>query len=151
MNCYYPPKHFANYFRFAFVRDPLDRLASCWRNRVLDQNYFHLSGDQRQSMSNFNSFIDWVQTKDLETCDVHLRLQCRLIDLNHVDFIGRFENFDNDFRVVAAHIGLPVVDIPHENRSSSSTSADLYSYETRKRVTDLYAKDVAIFGYTGRL
>lgn len=147
MRCYYPPSHFHNYFKFAFVRNPWDRLASCWRDKVVNNNFFGLGPNQRQSLLNFNSFVDWVSTKNLETCDVHLRLQCRLIDLNHVDFIGRFENFDSDFSSVANRIGLPVENIPHENSSSSPVSLNTYNDETKKRVGDLYAKDIAIFGY----
>ena len=148
MRCYYSPKHFRDYFKFAFVRCPWDRLASCWRHKVLEANYFGFTPGQRQSMSEFESFVDWVSTRELEACDFHLRLQCRLIDLNHVDFVGRFENFENDFRAVAARIDLPVGKIPHENASaSSSRHIDVYNARTRKLVADLYARDFAIFGY----
>ena len=79
---------------------------------------------------------------------MHLRMQCRLIDLNHVDFVGRFESFENDFRAVATRIDLPLSKIPHENiGGSSSRYMDIYDDQTIKRVADLYARDIAIFGY----
>ena len=148
MLCYYPPRRFGDYFKFAFVRDPWDRLASCWRDKVLQRNYFNLAPSKRQSLSQFDAFVDWVSTQDLEACDIHLQLQCRLIDLNHVDFIGRFENFENDFRSVAAAIDLPLNKISHENASVSTPSlSEVYNNRTIKRVEDLYARDIAIFGY----
>ena len=151
MGCYYSPKRFRDYFKFAFVRNPWDRLASCWRDKVLDRNYFNLTPSQRQSLNQFEAFVDWVSTKDLEACDRHLRLQCRLIDLNHVDFVGRFESFENDFRAVATRIDLPLSKIPHENVSASLPRLiDIYDDQTIKGVADLYARDIAIFGYDFR-
>ena len=151
VKCYYAPRYFSEYFKFAFVRNPWDRLASCWRNKVLERNYFDLTPDELHLLRDFGSFVDWVSTQDVETCDMHLRLQCRLIDLDHVDFVGRFESFENDFRAVADHIRLPLSEVPHENASAPSPSfVEVYDDQTKKRVAEIYKKDIAIFGFDFR-
>lgn len=144
--CYYPPKYYQAYFKFAFVRNPWDRLVSCWCNKVLETNYFGLIPEEREMLSDFSSFVDWVAKLDVETCDKHLRLQCRLIDLNHVDFIGRFENFERDFRAISDRIGMRLVKIPRVNASTSSFMT-AYDDDTKVRVAEIYRRDIMTFGY----
>jgi hypothetical protein len=66
------------------------------------------------------------------------------------DFIGRTESLVADVATVFAHLGLPEVE--HVPRANASTPRgpyqDFYSDATRRRVADLYAEDVAAFGYT---
>ena len=40
MRVRYPLAAFADYFTFAFVRDPLDRFVSAWHDKVVDHNYY---------------------------------------------------------------------------------------------------------------
>ena len=148
IQCYYPPRSYRDYFKFAFVRNPWSRLASCWQHKVLDANYFRLRPEIHKDLQAFPNFVDWVSKRNLERCDRHFRLQCTLIDLNHVDFVGRFETFETDFRTVATRIDLPVGKLPHKNATGSgSRLADVYDGETIKLVAKLYARDIALFGY----
>jgi len=61
MFCHYPPKLFESYFKFAFVRNPWDRLASCWKDKVVesgvDQNYFNFDDSTHEKMKQFESFL----------------------------------------------------------------------------------------------
>ncbi len=99
-------------------------------------------------MRNFSEFIEFVSSLDLENCDAHLRLQCRLIDLNHVDFVGRFESFEMDMRKVLRRIGINPGSIERRNASVSSGSyLSHFNDRTHAKVAQLYARDIAIFGY----
>ena len=147
--CHYPVHQFEDYFKFAFVRNPWDRLASTWRNKVRDSNHFRLSQDRLEALQDFGEFIEFVSSLDLENCDPHIRLQCRLIDLNHVDFIGRFETFEEDFREVMRRIGIELDSVERRNATVSTGSYHRYFDDsTRAKVAQLYARDIAIFGYS---
>ncbi|MDX5326333.1 MAG: sulfotransferase family protein [Bacteroidota bacterium] len=142
-NVGYNPKQYEGYFKFAFVRNPVDRFISGWKDKVINQNYFGFDQETHNSMKDLKNFIKWVGQMDLENCDEHLRAQYSLIDLNNIDFIGRFENFEQDLRIVADKIGMPYDENLHLN-SSGKKPLEI-SLDNRKAIQKLYRKDYRIF------
>ena len=102
----YLPNMFKDYFKFSFVRNPESRFISAWKDKVLRQNYFHFSNKEYEKMKDLNYFINWVKTLDIENCDEHLRSQLALVDVDNMDFIGKFENFEEDFQFVLDRLNI---------------------------------------------
>ena len=105
----YPTAAFTDYFKFGFVRHPLDRFISAWQDKVCDRNHFHFAAEERERMRTIENFAAWVaeqDLRDLPTTDRHLVLQSRLVDLTQVDFVGRMETFGADFSEVCERVGL---------------------------------------------
>lgn len=134
---------YKNYFKFAFVRNPIDRFLSAWKNKVIDQNYFKFSDSLHQEMKDINRFIAWVEEMDINNCDEHLMAQSALIDFNNVDFIGRFENFNSDFKYVLQKLNIENDHIEHINKSSNK-KIDLPK-EVQAKIAWLYEKDIRAF------
>jgi hypothetical protein len=148
MSVYYPVTAYDDYFKFAFVRNPWDRIVSCWHNKVLGMNYFRFSEAELTEMQHFSSFVAWVGRLNIETCDPHLRLQCRLIDLNHIDFIGRLEHFSTDLATIFRRLGIPYVEKIRKNVSTQRGQyQEYYTDELIDIVTKIYSKDIQIFNY----
>lgn len=148
MNCYYPPNLYRGYFKFAFVRNPWDRLVSCWINKVVNTNLFNFSDSQLLEMRTFRNFVKFVESQNIEDCDPHLRLQQKFIDLNNVDFVGRFENFEEDLSKTIKFIGIESVTIPHKNASAKRLHyREYYEGDLTERVAEIYRKDINIFHY----
>ena len=148
MFCHYPVRKYSNYFKFAFVRNPWDRLVSAWHNKVVDSNYFQFSDRELSQMQQFDSFIDYLQDQDVQTCDQHLRLQTRLIDLNNIDFIGRFEHFEKDVEAVLQALDLGPVIIGRNNSSLNRKDyRECYSEKMMQKAGDIYFKDINLFSY----
>ncbi len=141
----YFPKCYENYFKFAFVRHPVDRLLSAWKNKVVESNYFGFDHDTWLAFQNIECFIEWMQDLNINKCDQHIRSQSSLIDLRSVDFIGRFEFFARDFRKVVQETGLPNMRIPHNNASHKREI--ILCSSALNKVHSIYYNDLNSFGY----
>ncbi len=145
---HYSPNLYKDYFKFALVRNPWDRLVSCWKNKVVDLNYFKLDDAKFEEMQQFSNFVDWVSTLDIETEDRHLRSQCTLIDLNNIDYLGRIENFNNNFNYICRQLNIEGKAIAAKNVSSDRQNyQEYYNDSLREKVLQIYRKDIQIFGY----
>jgi hypothetical protein len=145
---YYPLNSYDDYFKFAFVRNPWDRLASCWRNKVLNQNHFQFSDSEYEKMRNFDKFVDYASGLNIEKCEAHLRAQSSLIDLNMVNYLGRMESFEEDASYIFSRLNLPEKEIVPRNVTSTSKSyQQYYSDQLAEKVGYIYRKDIQIFGY----
>ena len=134
-----------DYFKFAIVRNPFDWVVS-W--------YFY-----RKSVSNNNntkdiSFKEWLVDKNSSAYNIEgigLTLsQYDIISCNKnikIDFVGRYENFQEDFNTICDKIGIPKLQLPHKNKSKHKHYTEYYDDETHEIVAEKYAKDIEYFGY----
>ena len=145
---HYPVNLSGGYFKFAFVRNPWDRLASCWRDKIINNNHFQFGDYEYEKMKKFEDFVDFVSGLNIDKCDRHLRSQSALIDLNMVDYLGRMETFDNDASHIFKRLGLPQKEIERENVTTTKKKyQEYYSEHMAEKVSRIYQKDIQIFGY----
>lgn len=138
------PEAYKTYFKFAFVRNPWARVVSCYVQRVNNENcpkWKDFNG------KGFEYFVDYIDKQDLEKADIHLRLQTALIPVEHVDFIGRLENFENDLKYVLNTIGLEKTKIPRKNSTSHQHYSAYYNEKTKEIIGRKYKADIEAFGY----
>jgi hypothetical protein len=65
-----------------------------------------------------------------------------------LDFIGRFENLQDDFAEVCRLMGLPGISLPHEVKGSGGDPREEYDEESIRLVDDAYKESIELFGYT---
>lgn len=145
MQVYYLPGRFKNFFKFGFVRNPWDRLASGWQQMIVKNNHFGMPEEIRQPLMHLPAFIERMETNPVILTNHHFKPQHELLDLNNLDFLGRFETFERDFRTIMATVDVPVKRVPHYNRTGIKDYAGFYDQELREKVYRLYQKDFQIF------
>ena len=143
-----------DYFKFAFVRNPWDRVVSLW-------SYYVKRNIAPVSDNNFKTCIKNLETLFCKVPDNYYSNSQRKINLlypqyhfisdwygnNVLDYIGRFENLQEDFDTVCDKIGIPQQQLPHTNKSNHKHYTEYYDDETREIVAEKYAKDIEYFGY----
>ena len=145
---HYSIEQYADYFKFAFVRNPWDRLVSGWKNKVSRKNVLGLEVDQFEKLQDFECFVDFIAESDLRLNNVHFRSQVGLIDVERLDLVARFERFSEDMRKVMEALEIPVTSIPWRNKSSNRRPyRSYYTERTRDLVAELYRDDIETFGY----
>ena len=132
---------------FAMVRNPCDRLYSCWANKVRDSDQYATFYPELRDVS-YEVFVDAVSSWDLRVCDQHVRLQSRLVPRS-VGFVGRFEQLAEDHRRLTEWLELPYSPLAQRNVSSRGPAVPSENTPLlRERVAELYARDMERFGYT---
>lgn len=133
-----------NYFKFAFVRNPWDRLVSCYFNKMEDgyENF------NKNNFKTFDKFIHYIRNVKTKTCDRHYRLQTELYPIDQIDFVGRFENFANDLGFVCDAIGMPKrKKFKTMHKSKHRPYQEYYNEETQQIVKDKYEQDIELLNY----
>ncbi len=136
---------YREYFKFTFVRNPWARVYSWYRNVARDpaiSRYYGLNAPIA-----FEQFVRrFVGRKHLKPQTFWLKDTRGQIA---TDFIGRFENLESDFQVVAETIGLPETTLPHVLGTSASPDfRAFYDEATRRIVENVYREEIELFGYS---
>tara|TARA_B100000676_G_C17747103_1_gene664492 strand:- start:129 stop:719 length:591 start_codon:yes stop_codon:yes gene_type:complete len=136
-----------SYFKFAFVRNPWDRVVSCWADKsnpnhamFWPKSIFNIANGK-----SFDEFVNFLKNNAFKK-DRHIVPQVFFVPPD-IDFIGRFENLQEDFNTVCDKIGIPQQQLPHENKSNHKHYTEYYDDETREIVGEKYARDIEYFGY----
>ncbi|WP_242110302.1 sulfotransferase family 2 domain-containing protein [Luteimonas aquatica] len=152
------------YFKAAFVRNPFDRLVSWYASitskaRLLSEEEKLQNPDynrvQQHVLAHAPTFGDFVtrcqDATDRSGWKPFLYNQIDyLLDGNGaeaMDFVGRFEHLQRDFRNLCSCLGLDGAELPHLNASTHRDYRDYYTPSTRRVVEERFAKDCLAFDY----
>ena len=154
---------YKEYLVFAFVRDPWDRLVSCYRDKIEwgaimedgrrndpKTRGLYLGPGFEKQMS-FEEFARKVAAIPDRKANRHFRSQhaflCNRKGELIPDFIGRFERLSEDFAELMERIGASKAALPHVRKSKASDHRTYYSQELAQLIGRRYARDAELFGY----
>jgi hypothetical protein len=150
-----------NIFVFSFVRNPYDRLVSCYLNRVSEnpdskENDFNglmeKYGGRINSTMTFDEFVEEISEIDDSRADHHFRSQHTfLFDKSGnrlADFIGKVENMKEDVKKISKITGIEIP-LSYKNKTIKKIPYSNYyiKEKTRKRIEKRYKEDFKMFDY----
>ena len=136
-------------FKFCIVRNPWDKVVSHFHYRVQTNqtglkdesvdfgDWVGLTYRDRQapyydSPKFFMPQTEWISREDGKII---------------VDFVGRFEHLDEDFKKICEKLGRKGLSLPHDKKSNRGRYASYYTPETRDIVAEWFKADIDNFGY----
>jgi len=154
----YNKDDFANYFKFTFIRNPWDRLFSAYRFLVRGGMNEKDARWAAQFLSPYRDFEDFVTrglNREMIWSYEHFVPQYEFLCLPLtkailVDFVGLYENLEEDFTRVRDKLGMPAsVGLRKDNVTSSRQCGyrDSYTEQMKGIVAEVYREDIALLGY----
>jgi hypothetical protein len=149
-------RKFNRYFKFTFVRNPWDRLVSTFffmKHGGINEMDRQWAEENLAQYEDFRTFVhEWVNEENIWSwahfkpqhyfiCDESLNLK--------MDFVGRFENIDEDFATVAARLN-HVGGLAKANKGEHKPFEEYYTPAMRDIVAQVYRSDIDVFGYQFR-
>jgi hypothetical protein len=150
------------FFHFAFVRNPWDRVVSCYKDKIrLAEKMGKLALLSRyeglRPGMGFAEFVEWLrfspEGSDLHA-DRHWISQYRfLADAKNdiqCDFVGKLERSDEHMQHVADRLDLVSLALPIRHRSAQSGMhyRSYYTPRSLALVGERYSRDIEVFGYS---
>jgi len=136
-----PADLFAGLFKFAFVRNPWDLLVSYYGYLRHAPNHHRRRIAAR--LSSFASYVEYeIRRGKISQSRMLTDRQGRLL----VDFVGRFESLDHDFRTACRRIGVEAT-LGHVNVGRRGDYRDYYDDRLADLVARHFAEDIDRFGY----
>ena len=150
-------------FKWAFVRNPWDRLVSLWQ--MVEARAIHQQ-EQPRSLEDIVKIAESSDLEDFTVPDIEQALsddpdwhksqeliKMHLLPYHHpsyhideLDFVGRFERLKADWKIVRKKLGLRAR-LPRLNTTRHRHYSAYYDATLRDRVACIYARDIERFGY----
>jgi hypothetical protein len=153
-------------YRFTFVRHPLHRLESAYRDKILSSQVGSTGsrdwaqpfrerlglGSRETASLTFDQFLTVLEEQDpVSEMDPHFRPQHvnLMYPLVNYDRIGRVETFDADLERIRDEAGLPKVPFEVLNASRVTNHGSVFDGrpDRIRRAEQIYAKDFELYGY----
>ncbi len=147
----FSPRVIKKYFVFTFVRHPYSRLCSAYSFlKAGGFNDFDKEFSQKY-LKEFDSFerfvLEFLNLKTIYSYPHFIPQYEFLLNSKNqieVDFIGKFENLDKDFELVARKLKIKT-QLPHLNQSPRKNCS--FTKEIKQKIYTLYQQDFLLFDY----
>lgn len=150
-----------DYYKFSFVRNPWERMVSWWNMFDKKGKFNDFSTYILENATNFSEFLDAINIDDeIKKSTSLLKAYGKSISVNQLDyltddngtmmmdFVGRYENLQEDFNTVLTTIKLPNIILNQKNKFDRPDYKTFYTNpDDIEKVRVMCAKDIAYFNY----
>jgi len=142
-------KGHADYFKFCFVRNPWDRFLSGYTEFITSRVGYHEpeAVKLKNQFPTFESFCKGFATSEFAD-NIHFKSQSSFVN-ESINFVGRYENLEDDFISCCNKIGLPISKLEKWDRKSNHVHyTKAYTKTTEDIVRNLFSDDIEMFNYS---
>ena len=150
----FSPNTFNRYYKFTFVRNPWDRLVSTFfflKNGGLTEKDRIWAEKNLAPFDTFDAFVKRWLTEENINSSLHFQPQYIFLEDEKgkiaVDFIGRFENINDDFKIITSKLKIDRSLTKTNTSKRKKEYIEYYDKETKKIVRDIYKRDIELFNY----
>lgn len=145
------PEIWRDCFKFSFVRHPLDRLVSQYHYILKHKDLPH-----NRFVENIHNIYEYLRFDMSDYTFHHQRERNRTLQKSWVvdgggkllvDYVGRFENLEQDFFHVTNTVGIGRVELPHINTTTHKPYMEYYDTRTLDLAYEIFHEDFEFFGY----
>lgn len=158
---------YKNYYKFCIVRNPIDRFISLYNYARMEESFYHSVINPEKALDGKHQDYDILVSATLDEAVQYL-IQGKLVHSKNswnlwqpqwkwildseehigVDFIGRYENIQNEFKKITNHLGYNEIKLPHFNRSKTQNKKNISISDTAiNRLKEYYNRDFELFNY----
>jgi hypothetical protein len=137
-------QEFAEYFKFAFVRNPWARVHSWYRSVTRDE-YFQRTRKISADCTFDNFLIEHAWHSELRPQLAWLKNRRGEIG---VDYVAQFENITEEIKIIGAKLNLPSDELPHLLKREPTDYRQDYTAKSIRLVSERYAEEIEMFGYS---
>lgn len=142
------PEVYNTYYKFAFVRNPWAWQVSMYHFILKETT--HIRHELVKGLSGFDQYLEWVVHAKNPYPKGATKFQHEIITDEQgrlmVDFVGKYENLQEDFHHVCRVIGIKA-HLPHLNQSSHRDYKSYYNKDTQRIIAKIFQADIDLFGY----
>ena len=138
-----PAETFDRYFKFAFVRNPWDRLVSEYEFLLRKESH-----GRHARVKKLGGFKQFIQMQIPRRDAYQINMLCDRKGVLLMDFVGKVENLQSDWRTVCERIGIEHQELPHVNVTKHSHFQEYYDDESRQWVAQHWNREIELFDYS---
>ena len=150
----------ADFFKFAFVRNPFDYMFSLFLDKVVTAQMWSApdpAARRRELLtgSHFGAFVEQAMEPREALRMFVQRSQLSYILDRHgewaVDYVARFERYDEEVDMLCQRLGVERIEVSRDQQNRGNLEAlsyaDFYDAPTRSLVEQRFEVDLEAFGY----
>lgn len=142
-----------DYFKFTFIRNPYDLVVSKFIYiKTKNKTQMIINGEDITEQMTFDQYVDFIhRNKDRERIPKSVVVsnydEWIITDNYKLDFIGKVENFNNDFKIICDKIGVKYKKLNKMNTTIRTEYRDYYNQDTKNKITELFKDDLEKYNY----
>lgn len=137
-----PAERFDRYFKFAFVRNPWERLVSEYEY-ILSQS----EHGRHRRVTRLEGFHEFVRMQIPRRDAYQVNMICDRKQRPLMDFVGKVERLERDWRTVCTRLNIPFEKLPRRNITRHGPYSEFYDPALRDLVARHWSSEIEQFGY----